>query len=82
MPWFVYILQSEKDAKRYFGCTENVRERLARHNRGDVRSTRSRRPFALLFVEEFATRHEAFARERFLKSWAGRIEMSRILRKT
>lgn len=28
MPWFVYILRSEKDGKRYFGCTQDLNERL------------------------------------------------------
>jgi putative endonuclease len=79
MPWFVYVLRSEKDGKRYFGCTKNVTERLARHNGGQVRTTRNRGPFAVLHVEEFAAPDEAFAREKFLKSWAGRIELSRIV---
>lgn len=33
MPWFVYILRSEKDGKRYFGCTQDLTERLARHHK-------------------------------------------------
>jgi len=28
MPWFVYVLRSEKDGKRYFGCTQDVSDRL------------------------------------------------------
>jgi predicted GIY-YIG superfamily endonuclease len=44
-----------------------------------VRTTRNGGPFAVLHVEEFATPDEAFAREKFLKSWAGRIELSRIV---
>jgi putative endonuclease len=82
MSWFVYILRSDKGGKRYFGCTADVAERLARHNRGEVPSTRNRRPFSLLHVESFPTRAEAFAREKFLKSWAGRIELGRILPRT
>ena len=31
MPWFVYVLRSEKDGKRYFGCTQDLTRRLARH---------------------------------------------------
>ena len=79
MAWFVYVLRSEKDGKRYFGCTQDLIERLARHHKGQVRTTKNRGPFSLVYVEKFETRAEAFAREKFLKSWAGRIEMSRIL---
>ncbi len=79
MLWFVYILRSEKDAKRYFGCTKDLNERLARHHKGQVRTTRNRGPFSLLHVERFESREEASARENFLKTWAGRIELSRIL---
>ena len=79
MPWFVYILRSEEDGKRYFGCTQDLNERLARHHKGQVRTTRNRGPFSLLHVERFESREEAFAREKFLKTWAGRIELSRIL---
>ena len=53
MPWFVYVLRSEKDGKRYFGCTQDLTERLARHHKGQVRSNRNRGPFSLLHVEKF-----------------------------
>jgi len=78
MPWFVYVLRSEKDGKHYFGCTQNLAERLALHNAGQVQSTRNRRPFVLVHMETFGNRAEAFCREKYLKSWAGRIEFSRM----
>ncbi len=79
MAWFVYILRSERDGKRYIGCTSDVSARLARHNRGEVQATRHRRPLQLVHTERFESRSEAFAREKFLKTWAGRIELGKIL---
>lgn len=79
MPWFVYVLRSKRDGKKYFGCTQNLQKRLARHEKGDVSSTRNRGPFLVVQVEEFENRADAFAREKFLKSWGGRIELSRTL---
>ena len=79
MTWFVYVLRSQKDGKRYFGCTQDLSKRLACHSKGHVRATKNRGPFSLLRVEEFENRAEAFAREKFLKSWAGRIELKKIL---
>ncbi|MDQ0969316.1 putative GIY-YIG superfamily endonuclease [Flavobacterium sp. W4I14] len=43
--FYSYILKSEKDGKYYYGSTENLEIRLIKHNRGDVKSTKARRPF-------------------------------------
>ena len=79
MAHFVYILRSQKDGKRYIGCTGKVKDRLRRHNLGQVRATKNRAPFLLIYAEEYATQTQAYAREKFLKSWAGRIELGRLL---
>jgi len=59
MAHYVYILFSWKDRKLYVGESADVRRRLLDHNEGRVASTRNRRPFELIRVEEFATRYEA-----------------------
>lgn len=75
MLYFVYILISQKDHKLYIGCTSNFANRLSAHNGGDVLSTKRRRPFDVLLVEEFADKTIAFNRERFLKSlWSARFK--------
>ena len=75
--YYVYILRSLKDGNFYTGHTANLKKRLARHNRGEVRSTKSRRPFGLVYWEAFATRRDAMKRERELKSLrrADRLEL-------
>ncbi|OGD92363.1 hypothetical protein A2697_02655 [Candidatus Curtissbacteria bacterium RIFCSPHIGHO2_01_FULL_41_44] len=57
--YFVYLLQSLKDNKFYIGQTENVVQRLAIHNSGQVISTKSRRPFRLVGYKTFDFRNEA-----------------------
>ena len=79
MPYFVYILRSERDGKQYIGCTSDLAERLRRHNRGQVRATKHRAPWRLVHVEKYAEQTEAFLREKFLKSWAGRIELGKLV---
>jgi putative endonuclease len=64
---YVYILKSLKDGKFYTGCTADIEKRLAQHNNGRVRSTKTRRPLKLVYWETFATRSEAMRRERCLK---------------
>jgi putative endonuclease len=64
---YLYLLKSLKDGNYYIGQTENVKERLKKHNDGEVRSTKSRRPFVLIGYEEYQTKNEARWREYRLK---------------
>jgi putative endonuclease len=71
--YFVYVLRSLKNNKRYIGQTsKDVLKRLREHSRGCNKWTRENRPFRLIHEEEFSTRSEAIKRERFLKSGQGR----------
>ena len=56
---FVYILESLKDGHLYVGTTDFLDDRMDKHNKGYVKSTRNRRPFVLVFSEEFKTLSEA-----------------------
>ncbi len=67
--YYVYILRSLKDDNFYTGHTADVKGRLARHNRGDVRSTKARRPFVVVYFEPCRTRSEAMKRERKIKTF-------------
>jgi len=80
VPHHVYLLHSAKDGKHYIGCTNDLKDRLRRHNRGQVRATKHRTPLRLICSETFETSEQAYAREKFLKSWAGRIELTKILK--
>ena len=68
---FVYILKSLKDEKLYVGTTDDVSVRLAKHNKGLVKSTKGRRPFALIFSKEFPSLSEARKFEWMLKYTPG-----------
>ncbi|MCA9372178.1 GIY-YIG nuclease family protein [Candidatus Woesebacteria bacterium] len=68
---YVYILQSYKDDKLYIGSTNNLKKRLVEHNSGKSKSTKSRKPFKLLYYEAFITEEEAFKKEKFYKSGRG-----------
>jgi len=52
----------------YIGSTEDLKNRLAKHNTGKVKSTKFYRPWKLLDYETYSTRNEAVRRERFLKT--------------
>jgi len=75
MVFYVYILQSCKDGGLYIGHTQNIDDRLRRHNSPDRRTyTAKRGPWKLVHSEEHQTRSQAIQRERFLKSHAGSRE--------
>jgi len=68
-----YVLKSLKDGKYYYGHAADLKIRLNEHNRGKVRSTKSRIPFILHYYETFKTKSEAAKREAFFKSINGYI---------
>ena len=70
--WCVYALQSKKDGWLYIGMSSDVEGRLEQHNKGYNRSTRSRVPFVLFYVEQCGSREDARKREKYLKSGKGR----------
>ncbi|MCL4510007.1 MAG: GIY-YIG nuclease family protein [Bacteroidetes bacterium] len=74
MKYYLYILTSLKDTWHYTGHASDVPKRVQAHNSGKVKSTKSWRPFKLIYTEEFNTRSDAFRREMFLKSPRGAEE--------
>ena len=66
--YFVYLLKSLIDNKYYIGQTQDVDKRLARHNSGQVLSTKSRRPFKLVGYQTYNSRNEARWAEYNLKN--------------
>lgn len=82
MPWLhVYILHSLKDGRFYIGYTADLQQRLLRHNRGEVLSTRFRRPFELIFYESFLNAQDAKRRERYFKTTKGKTTLKQMLRR-
>jgi putative endonuclease len=71
-PWFVYVLQSETDGSYYIGSTYDVTWRLWRHNDGWTFSTKSKRPWRVVYIEEYPTKHEALRREQAIKRMKSR----------
>ena len=67
MPYFVYIIQSQKDGSYYKGFSENPSLRLNRHNNGETLSTKYLIPWILIYVEELPSKRDALIRERNLK---------------
>jgi len=71
--FFVYVLKSLKNRKRYVGSTKlKPEDRLKKHNSGTNKFTKGNRPFILVYQEEHTNVTMARKREKFLKSGVGR----------
>jgi len=71
---YVYILQSKTDPRRHYtGLTDNLDERLRKHNAGEVIHTAKFRPWQIRTATAFHDRDRAAAFERYLKSHSGRV---------
>ena len=67
MGYFVYILRSLRDGSYYIGSTQDLTSRLERHNQGRSKHTKPKKPWELLYHEEFPDRSSAMKREREIK---------------
>ncbi|MDE2001363.1 MAG: GIY-YIG nuclease family protein [Patescibacteria group bacterium] len=65
--YHLYILKSGVKNWHYIGTTEDLHNRLAEHNAGEVKSTKAYKPFKMVYVEGFSSKTEARKREIFLK---------------
>jgi predicted GIY-YIG superfamily endonuclease len=76
--WYVYILRC-RDKSIYTGCTNNLTNRLERHNSGQVKSTRNVYPVKLITCITFTDKYKAYYFERYLKQGSGRAFAKRHL---
>lgn len=81
--YYVYILQSKKNNKKYVGFTSrDVRTRLEEHNLGKNVWTSQNKPFNIVYYEELCCEKCARKRERFWKSGLGRKLSDKIINDT
>src|SRR3989344_8324489 len=78
--FYTYILQSKKDGDLYIGSTKNLRKRFEQHQKGEVFSTKSRRPLILIYYEACLKEDDAYRREKSLKTFRGKMTIRRRLK--
>jgi putative endonuclease len=77
----VYAIKSLVKNYIYVGLTTKLNDRFKRHNSGYERTTRSYKPFELIFTEEHNLRQDARKREKYLKSGIGKEFLKSLLNK-
>ena len=70
VPYYVYIMASQKNGTLYIGVTNNIGSRVLAHREGRGSSFARRYGVTrLVFMEIFDDVNEAIAREKELKKW-------------
>jgi putative endonuclease len=75
----VYILYSSHIDQYYVGHTQNIEERLSRHNARRSLSTKKGRTWILVYSETFETRSEAMLREKSIKKMKSRTYIEQLI---
>ena len=78
--FWVYVLESMKDGKKYTGYTKNLPLRFDAHQKGTVTSTKDRRPFKLIYFEACKEQKDALKREKYLKTHYGKMYLGNRLK--
>jgi len=87
LPWgtksmkhgFVYIIQRVEKDEFYVGSAADVANRLKQHNAGNVVATKYKRPYKLVFQQQFDSLDAAKRIERRIKSWRRRDWIERTI---
>ena len=69
--WNVYLVKC-CDGTIYTGCTNNIEERLRRHNKGEIAYTSTRLPIELVSYTAFVDKYKAYNFEKYSKSGSGK----------
>jgi putative endonuclease len=77
---YVYVLRSGKDNKNYVGYTKDLKLRFEAHQKGRVPSTKERRPLELIYYEACLSQQDATHREKYLKTFHGKMFIKNRLR--
>ena len=80
MMYYTYVLKSEKDNKFYVGSTKDLKLRFEKHSKGQVESTRDRRPLKLIYYEACLSQADGTKREKYLKTYHGKMFIKKRLK--
>ncbi len=76
----VYIIKRVKTGEYYIGSSCDPYSRLELHNAGHVKATRHKKPYKLVFIQEFENIKTAKLIERKIKTWKRKDFIDKIVR--
>lgn len=78
--YIVYIIKSVNTGRYYVGYTDNISDRIKHHNSGANRSTKSYRPWELIYKENYPDKKSAWLREKLIKSYKGGAAFNKLIK--
>ncbi len=81
MQYYFYIIYSTQADKYYLGHTANLPGRLRRHNSEHKGFTGRCSDWVIVYTESYATKHEAYLREREIKTCKSRRKIEQLIQK-
>jgi predicted GIY-YIG superfamily endonuclease len=73
--YYVYVLKTKIGF--YVGCTDDLKDRIKRHQSGQVQTTKNNLPVKLEMYFAVKDKYKAFEFEKYLKSGSGRAFMKK-----
>ena len=79
--FIMYLIQNDVTLEKYFGVTDDLKERIKTHNSGGKKfTTRKNGTWVLIYAEAYRSKQDAYDRERKLKvHGSGKIELCKRL---
>jgi putative endonuclease len=77
--FYFYIIFSKRLDKYYYGSTNNLSERLKKHNSNHKGWTGKANDWTIVHSESFETRASAIHREHQIKSWKDRKRVEALI---
>jgi len=77
--YFIYILQSQKDQSYYIGFSADPQERLNQHNNASTGYTSKKKPWTIVYQEEYPSKKEALDREKFIKLKKSKVFIQKLI---
>ena len=78
--YYVYILHNPTKNFIYIGYSEDLKQRLISHNKGENKSTKSYIPLELIHYEAYRNITDAKRREKYLKGNKGKTTLKTMLK--
>jgi len=78
--YYVYILHNPSKNFIYIGYSEDLKQRVVSHSKGENKSTKAYLPLELIHYEAYRNMKDAKRRELYLKSNKGRTTLITMLK--
>ena len=78
--YYFYILYSKTMDRYYIGHTNELSGRVRRHNSSHKGFTGKASDWKVVYKEQFASKEEAYQRERQVKTWKNRARIENLIK--